>query len=49
MTTLLEQYGERIELILANNDDMALGAIDALKVSELPKDEWPIICLLYTS
>ena len=39
----LEQYGERIELILANNDDMALGAIDALKVSELPKDEWPII------
>ncbi len=43
MTTLLEQYGERIELILANNDDMALGAIDALKVSELPKDEWPII------
>ena len=43
MTTLLEQYGERIELILANNDDMALGSIDALKVSELPKDEWPII------
>ena len=43
MTTLLEQYGERIELILANNDDMALGAIDALKASELPKDEWPII------
>lgn len=25
MTTLLEQYGERIELILANNDDMAAG------------------------
>ena len=30
MTTLLEEYGERIELILANNDDMALGVIAAL-------------------
>ena len=31
MTTLLEQYGERIELILANNDDMALAAARTAK------------------
>lgn len=29
MNMLLERYRDRIEVILANNDDMALGAIDA--------------------
>lgn len=24
---LLSQYGDQIELVLANNDDMALGAV----------------------
>lgn len=45
MASLLDQYGDRIELILANNDDMALGAIDALKAEGLmPEDEkWPVI------
>ena len=43
MLLLISQYQNKIELVLANNDDMALGAIDALKASELPKDEWPII------
>lgn len=45
MTSMLDQYGERIELILANNDDMALGAIDALKADRsTPEDEtWPVI------
>lgn len=31
----------RIELIIANNDDMALGAIDALRDSKIPKEDWP--------
>jgi methyl-galactoside transport system substrate-binding protein len=43
MTTMLSQYGDQIELILANNDDMALGAIDALKAEEVPREQWPII------
>lgn len=30
MRTLYEQYGDAIELIFSNNDDMALGAIDYL-------------------
>lgn len=29
MEQLIGQYGARIELVLANNDDMALGALDA--------------------
>lgn len=38
---LLTQYARRIELIIANNDDMALGAIDALRDSKIPKEDWP--------
>ena len=38
---LLTQYGGKIELIIANNDDMALGAIDALRDSQIPKEDWP--------
>ena len=30
MDSLFAQYGDRIELVFANNDDMALGAIDFL-------------------
>ena len=43
MTQLLSQNGDNIELVLANNDDMALGAIDALRASDLRKEEWPVI------
>ena len=42
-TQLLKDYEEEIELIVANNDDMALGAIDALKTAEIPKESWPVI------
>lgn len=31
MRNWLDQFGNEIEVIIANNDDMALGAIDALK------------------
>lgn len=43
MAQFLNQYGNQIELVLANNDDMALGAIDALKNSELQKEDWPVV------
>ncbi len=33
LTVLLNSFGGRIECVLANNDDMALGAIDALKAA----------------
>ena len=38
---LLTQFSGKIELIIANNDDMALGAIDALRDSEIPREDWP--------
>lgn len=34
MAALINMYGDRIECVIANNDDMALGAIDALKAAE---------------
>ena len=37
----LEEFGEGIEVIFSNNDDMALGAIDAL--SGTPRSGWPLI------
>lgn len=43
MSQMLSQYGSEIELILSNNDDMALGAIDALKVAEIDQSNWPVI------
>lgn len=43
MTQMMNQYGENIELVLANNDDMALGAVDALKALEIEKEDWPVI------
>lgn len=43
MNQMLEQYGSRIELVLANNDDMALGAIDALKAQDIPREDWPAV------
>ncbi len=33
MVQWIEKYGDRIEVVFSNNDDMALGAIDALKDS----------------
>ena len=29
--------------MIANNDDMAVGAIDALKASDLSREEWPVV------
>ncbi|MBD5520757.1 MAG: galactose ABC transporter substrate-binding protein [Lachnospiraceae bacterium] len=43
MTQMLGEYGNKIELVLANNDDMALGAIDALKAAEIAPERWPVV------
>ena len=43
MTQMLDQHGKEIELVLANNDDMALGAVDALKALQIPREDWPVI------
>lgn len=32
MTNMLSEYGDNIEAVFSNNDEMALGAIDALKI-----------------
>lgn len=43
MAQFLSDNQNNIELVLANNDDMALGAIDALKAKKLNREKWPII------
>lgn len=45
MASFIEDYGDRIEVVLANNDDMALGAVDALKDSGIMPgtEQWPMI------
>lgn len=41
MEQLISQYQDRIELVLANNDDMALGAVDAYKKSGYDSRDFP--------
>ena len=43
MAQIIQRYGDSIELILANNDDMALGAIDTLRAANISKEDWPAI------
>lgn len=42
MSQMIRQYGGEIELVLSNNDDMALGAIDAYQESAIEKTEYPL-------
>lgn len=39
----LEKEGNEIELILSNNDEMALGAALALEESDINREDWPIL------
>lgn len=45
MKQFIEEFGNDIEVVLANNDDMALGAVDALEAAgyESGTAEWPRI------
>ena len=45
MQQFLQMYGDDIEIVLANNDDMALGAIDALKAEDINpgNPKWPVV------
>ena len=43
MSQLIETYGSEIEMVLGNNDDMALGAIDAYKAAGIERKDWPVI------
>jgi methyl-galactoside transport system substrate-binding protein len=38
MAAFLASHGDKIEMVFANNDDMALGAIEALKAAGYFKD-----------
>lgn len=40
---LLSKFNTNIELILANNDEMAIGAIQALAETGIVKEQWPIV------
>ena len=40
---LIEEHKDHIELILSNNDDMALGAIDAYEAAGMKRSDWPAI------
>ena len=43
MEQLIRQYGNTIELVLSNNDDMALGALDSYRIMGYTKDDIPMI------
>ncbi|MDK2808621.1 MAG: methyl-galactoside transport system substrate-binding protein [Clostridiales bacterium] len=43
MTQWLDQFGNQIEVVISNNDDMALGAIDAYQARGIKKEELPVI------
>lgn len=42
MELLISQYAGGIELVLANNDDMALGAIDAYEQMDIAEEDRPV-------
>ncbi len=42
MKELVERYPFQIEMVIANNDDMALGAIDALEESDYPLEPFVV-------
>lgn len=43
MLQLIHQYGDDIELVLCNNDEMAMGAVDAYEDEGYPLEERPVI------
>ena len=43
MNRLISQYGTEIELVLSNNDEMALGAVEAYKNAGYSQEQRPVI------
>lgn len=45
MKQFIEKFGDEIEVVLANNDDMALGAIDAMRAAGFSSKDgnWPVV------
>ena len=45
MKQFLDEFGDSIEVVFANNDDMALGAVDAMKTAGMEKssENWPMV------
>ena len=43
MEKMIKNHGSEIEFVFANNDDMALGAIDAYTASGINRSKWPCI------
>ena len=43
MNRLISQYGKKIELVMSNNDEMALGAVEAYRKAGDAREDWPVI------
>ena len=43
MNRLISQYGKEIELVIFNNDEMALGAVEAYRTVGYAREDWPVI------
>ena len=43
MNRLISQYGKKIELVMSNNDEMALGAVEAYRKAGYVQEDWPVI------
>lgn len=43
MNRLISQYGKKIELVMSNNDEMALGAVEAYRKAGYARKDWPVI------
>ena len=43
MNRLISQYGKEIELVMSNNDEMALGAVEAYRKAGYAREDWPVI------
>ena len=43
MSQLIDHYGTEIELVISNNDEMALGAVEAYRKVGYIRKDWPVI------